>query len=442
MSSLLSKSLASLSMRARLALPAQYANYVTASAVVYAGGKAKKAAAPKKAKGQSNSFRKKTKGTDGEGEGGSGGAGRLNEKYYKPATPVRVEEFLPSSASTENIGKVLGFPTNVQPSLNLVSFPTLLKEQFALIKPPALAVREPTVSLLDKLDNVMKKPSQENRIVLTGEAGSGKSALLMQAVSHCLTAGWVVIYVPNATSWVNSSFAYSKVGSTNNFTQPVLASQIAGQIAKVNKSILSKLTLSDNVKIGRHEMEKGTSLFALLEQAVKDQYSAQDAMEVLMKELSAQKEVSTLIAVDEVNAFYKPTQYLDQKAQELDPEHLLLPRLFLNYLSGKASLSQGAVVAATSESLIANQSEALHVALGVKKVSPYKKLPEGIMSWTTGLTSFPVPAYTKAEAKGVFDYYKKGNIIYDAPTEELFLKRYITSNGNPRKFFTACAKGI
>ncbi|KAF9157386.1 37S ribosomal protein S23 mitochondrial [Actinomortierella ambigua] len=440
MSSLLSKSLASLSLRARVVLPAQHANYVTASAAVYAA-KAKKAAAPKKAKGQSNSFKKKAKSTD-EGEGGSGGAGRLNEKYYKPAIPVKVEEFLPSSASTENIGRVLGFPVNVQPSLELATFPTLLKEQFALIKPAALAVREPTISLLDKLDSAMQKPSSENRMVLTGESGSGKSALLMQAVSHCLSAGWVVIYVPNATSWINSSFAYNKVGGTTNFVQPVLASQIAGQVAKTNKSILSKLTLSANVKIGRHDMEKGTTLSALLEQAVKDQYSAQDAMEVLMKELSAQKEVPTLIAVDEVNALFKPTQYLDTKANELDPDHLLLPRLFLNYISGKASLGQGAVVAATSDSPIANQSEALHVALGVKQVSPYKKLPEGIMSWTSGLTNIPVPAYTRAEAKGVFDYYKKGSIIYDAPTEELFLNRFITSNGNPRKFFTACAKGI
>ncbi|KAF9975709.1 37S ribosomal protein S23 mitochondrial [Actinomortierella ambigua] len=441
MSSLLSKSLASLSMRARVALPAQYANYVTASAVVYAA-KAKKASAPKKAKGQSNSFRKKAKGGDGEGEGGSGGSGRLNEKYYKPAIPVKVEEFLPSSASTGNIGRVMGFPANVQPSLELATFPTLLKEQFALIKPPALAVREPTISLLEKLDNAMQKPSSENRMVLTGETGSGKSALLMQAVSHCMSAGWVVIYVPNATSWVNSSFAYNKVGNTTNFVQPLLASQIAGQVAKNNKSILSKLKLSSKVKVGRHDMEQGTTLFALLEQAVKDQYSAQDAMEILLKELSAQKEVPTLIAVDEVNALYKPTQYLDPKAKELDPEQLLLPRLFLNYISGKASLGQGAVVAATSESLIANQSLALHVALGVKQVSPYTKLSESIMSWTTGLTNIPVPAYTRAEAKGVFDYYKKGNIIYDAPTEDLFVNRFITSNGNPRKFFTACAKGI
>lgn len=30
-------------------------------------------------------------------QGGSGGAARLNEKYYKPPTPVKVEEFIPVS---------------------------------------------------------------------------------------------------------------------------------------------------------------------------------------------------------------------------------------------------------------------------------------------------------------------------------------------------------
>lgn len=33
-------------------------------------------------------------------------------------------------------------------------------------------------------------------------------------------------------------------------------------------------------------------------------------------------------------------------------------------------------------------------------------------------------------------------LIITAASEPLFLNKFITSNGNPRKFFTACAKGI
>ncbi|KAF9902088.1 37S ribosomal protein S23 mitochondrial [Linnemannia zychae] len=429
-----------LTARARAAVPAQYANYVTASAVVMAGGKAKKAAP--KIKAQSNSFRKKKASDDDKGESGSGGATRLNDKYYKPSVPVRVEEFLPSTATKEHIGQVLGFPSTVVPALAQTAYPTLLSEQFELIKPAALAVRESTVSFLEKIDQSMKTPSSHSRIVLTGEAGSGKSALLLQTVSHCLSAGWIVIYVPKASTWMNSSFAYNKVANTTSFVQPLLASNLVGQIQNVNKSVLDNIKTSEDAIVGRHEIQKGTPLNALLEVGVKDQFAAQDVMEFFMKEISNQKDIPTLVAVDEINSFFRPTQYLSQDNKELDPEHLQLSKLFLNYISGKSSFKHGAVVGATSDTLLANKSEVLDVALGVKEVSPYKRLSETLSPWTQGLTSVKVPSYTREEAKGVFDYYKKASIFFDAPSEPYFLNKFITSNGNPRKFFTACAKGI
>ncbi|KAF9173381.1 37S ribosomal protein S23 mitochondrial [Mortierella sp. AD011] len=437
---LLARTQQTLAARARAAVPVQYANYVTASAVVMAG-KAKKAA-PVRAKGQSNSFKKKKSSEEDSGESGSGAAGRLNDKYYKPAVPVKVEEFIPSTATNEHVGQVMGFPSAVIPALSQTAYPTLLNEQFSLIKPAALVVRESTVSLLEKIDQAMKTPSSRSRIVLTGEAGSGKSATLLQTVSHCLSAGWVVIYVPKASTWMNSSFAYNKVPNTTSFVQPSLASTLAGQIHSVNKSALNNIVTSEVARVGRHDIVAGTTLSALLEIAVKEASAAQDVIEVFMKEMAIQKEIPTLIAVDEVNSLFRPTEYMSQDGKELDPEHLKLPKLFLDYISGKSSFDHGAVVTATSDTRLVNKSEVLDVALGVKEVSPYKKLSQSILSWTEGLTRIDIPNYTKAEAKGVFDYYKKGNVLYDAPSEPLFLNKFIISGGNPRKFFTACAKGI
>ncbi|KAF9192848.1 hypothetical protein BGZ51_004611 [Haplosporangium sp. Z 767] len=426
----LNRTTQTLTARARAAIPAQYANYVTASAVVMAGGKAKKGSP--KVKQQSNSFRKKKTEDEDKIEGGSGGAARLNDKYYKPPTPVRVEEFLPSTATKEHVGQVLGFPSTVVPALSQVAYPTLLNDQFDLIKPPALVVRESTVSLLEKIDQSMKTPSAQTRIVLSGPTGAGKSAMLLQTVSHCLSAGWIVIYVPKASTWVNSSFAYNKVANSTSFVQPQLASNLIGQIISVNKPVLCKIVMAENATVGRHEVEQGTTLSALLEYGIKDPFAAQGIMEVFMKEIGAQNEVPILVAVDEVNNLFRPTQYLSQDAKELDPEHLKLPELFLNYISGKRSFNHGAIVAATSDALLAKKSEVLDVALGVKEVSPYKSLSQTIMPWTQGLTRFEVPNYTRQEAKGVFDYYKKGNVFYDAPSESFFLNKFITSNGNPQ----------
>ena len=92
-----------------------------------------------------------------------------------------------------------------------------------------------------------------------------------------------------ATTWMNSSFAYNKVANTTSFVQPLLASNLVGQIQSVNKSALDKITTSETATVGRHEVEKGTKLSALLEVGVKDQFAAQDVMEVFMKEIGAQK---------------------------------------------------------------------------------------------------------------------------------------------------------
>lgn len=92
-----------------------------------------------------------------------------------------------------------------------------------------------------------------------------------------------------ATTWMNSSFAYNKVANTTSFVQPLLASNLVGQIHSVNKSALDKITTSETAMVGRHEVEKGTKLSALLEVGVKDQFAAQDVMEVFMKEIGAQK---------------------------------------------------------------------------------------------------------------------------------------------------------
>ncbi|KAF9950414.1 37S ribosomal protein S23 mitochondrial [Modicella reniformis] len=443
---LLPRTQPSLAARVKAAVPVQYANYVTASSVVLA---AKPKPKPKaggakvvQTKGRANSFRKKISADEDASEGSIGGSSRQNEKYYKPVTPVKVEEFLPSTVTKENIGQVLGFPSNVLPALNHTGYPTLLNEQFNLIKPTALVVRESTVNFLEKIDKAMKTPSAQSRLVLTGRSGSGKSAMLLQTVSHCLSSGWVVIYVPKASTWVNSSFAYNKVFDSTTFVQPTLASNIASQINSINKRALSKIVTSGAVKVGRHEIAQGTTLSALLEMGTKDPSAAQDVMEVFMKEMNSQNTIPTLIAVDEVNSFFRQTQYFDQDGKKLDPEFLRLPRLFLNYISGKSSLNHGAVVIATSDSLLENKSEVLDIVLGAKQVSPYYRLPPNLVSWTEGLTRFDVPNYTRTEAKGVFDYYKKGNIFFDAATESLFLNRFIISGGNPRNFFTACAKGI
>lgn len=75
---------------------------------------------------------------------------------------------------------------------------------------PALVMREKSIEVVRALENAKSGSSKEGRYMLSalhhfvkekcsdglaaGERGSGKSALLIQAVSYALEKGWIVLY--------------------------------------------------------------------------------------------------------------------------------------------------------------------------------------------------------------------------------------------------------
>ncbi|CAG8749158.1 9647_t:CDS:2, partial [Racocetra persica] len=55
---------------------------------------------------------------------------------------------------------------------------------------------------------------------------------------------------------------------------------------------------------------------------------------------------------------------------------------------------------------------------------------------------FDVPNYSQPEAKGVLDYYCDGSSILQQSRDKLFQKTFIATNGNPRKLYLSCWKGL
>ena len=64
-----------------------------------------------------------------------------------------------------------------------------------------MLTRRSLLDLIRAVEEHVKAPAGERkRMVLTGHAGVGKSATLLQLASHCQQSGWIVVPQPNGSA--------------------------------------------------------------------------------------------------------------------------------------------------------------------------------------------------------------------------------------------------
>ncbi|GBB83598.1 hypothetical protein RclHR1_01030013 [Rhizophagus clarus] len=367
-------------------------------------------------------------------------SGRIGGEFYKPVPAIVLNDMLPEVFTNENVGKFYHIPKEVIPKFNVFKIPMSLSKEFELFHNSSLVVRQSSVELIKLLEDASKLPSTKNRLILSGPLGIGKSALLVQAVNYAMCKPWIVIYIPDAIQYVNSTSPYMKVESTGEFIQPTLTMSLLQQIKLVNERYLKNINLRRDHQIHRHVIkDKNTS--QLLDIGINDPYSAQEVFEIFLEEIGNNQEYPVLLAVDEVNAFYTDSEYRDVDDTLLESNRLSLPRAILEYFSGKKDFTNGAVIGALSQTFKPFVSKPLEIALGLTEASPWKPVSRTILQYTTGLQRFDVKEYLKNEAKAVMDYYYEMSIL-PRPKEQFFVKHYLATNGNPRKFYLACWKGL
>ncbi|KAG2171476.1 hypothetical protein INT43_009137 [Umbelopsis isabellina] len=357
------------------------------------------------------SFKQKTK-TQADSGAAAVTAGKNNEMFYKSAPILNLNEFLPEIVTEESVNKIFALPEEATSNLEVFKYPKTLAKEFDLLNKVSLIARQSSLDLVNKIDQAGSDSSKSTRIILTGEPGSGRSSVLLQAVSFALSRKWLVIYIPEASVWTNGSSAYVPVQGTDEFEQPALASNLLQKIKTVNDYILKDINLTKDYHIDRHSAAKGTSLSKLLDIGIKDQYTAQKVIEALLEEVG-NTDTPAIIAVDEVNALYTKTQYRDAESQVVDAYRLRLPRTILDYFSGNKQFKSGAVVGAMSDRLSNFKSLGLNVALGLESPDAYTQLPETTIAFANGVERMDIKPYTEEEAKTVLSYYQMAQVIYE-----------------------------
>ncbi|KAG6887040.1 hypothetical protein C0992_001077 [Termitomyces sp. T32_za158] len=246
-------------------------------------------------------------------------------------------------------------------------------------------------------------------------------------------------YIKNTKKLVDSSTPHEYDLRTQTYLQPAFSLETLRRLLAANHGKLANLTTHKKHSFERREIPLGTSLVDLIAIAEKEPPLAPVIFDTLMKELSVQTKNPVLFAVDDFQALYCRTAYRDPHFVPIRPYHLSVPRIIMEYASGKKSFAKGAFVGAITTSdtqykLPLELKDALNLPHERFK-SVYDKRSRPLMEYTTGLKALNVPEQLSlVEAASLYEVWKDDKALISSLHDEAFLSKYTESNGNPRDF--------
>jgi small subunit ribosomal protein S29 len=97
-------------------------------------------------------------------------------------------------ADSQNIARVLAIPEEVQDQLRAAeAFKTT--QCWGMFRKPSVLVRKETVDLASQMQ-ASADQQQTLRLVVTGDKVTGKSLMLLQAMTYAFLNNWIVIHFP------------------------------------------------------------------------------------------------------------------------------------------------------------------------------------------------------------------------------------------------------
>ncbi|KAM7205474.1 Mitochondrial ribosomal death-associated protein 3 domain containing protein [Naviculisporaceae sp. PSN 640] len=250
----------------------------------------------------------------------------------------------------KNVAKVMSLPGPVIDQLRTVEAfkPT---QNWGLFRDPSVLIRPETVDLMNQMqDSVDKK--QTLKLVIDGDKLTGKSILLLQALTQAFLEEWIVVNIPDAQELTTACTEYGPIPGTEPtlYMQQVYALKLIQNIRKANEKVLSRLTTAfAHPELPQHIPVSSPIL--QLANAAKEPESAWTVFSALWKELTAniRGRPPILFALDGLHHIMKISQYRNAAFDLIHSHDLALIKLFTDYLSGQSSLPNGgAIIAATS----------------------------------------------------------------------------------------------
>ncbi|EPT03056.1 hypothetical protein FOMPIDRAFT_1022642, partial [Fomitopsis schrenkii] len=377
---------------------------------------------------------------------------QLTNSIFKTDQRVELQlpVFSPEVMKESSVGKALAFPTSQNEALRAFGVPDSILRDFRVLSRPCSVIRDVTVRSFDVLDAASNKSSRDTRLVMTGPSGCGKSYLLLQMVEYATHSNWIVLYVSRGVKLVDSSSDYTYDARTQTYLQPEYSDQLLRRFLSVNEQLIRDLKTGEAHALEDGTVPAGTPLVNLVKAGAEKPGNAPLVLAALMNELSQQTQYPVLLAVDDIQALYGYSTYRDLHYRQLMAQHLAIPRMILEFASGRKAFPRGAVIGAEgTQNTTFRMPVELREALGLPEMrpaGPYTKRSPEIVEFARGIKNFPVPPrITIGEAASLFEVWMQDKALHSgevrvesesrcAPNDELFMSKYAESDGNARAF--------
>ncbi|CAF9925981.1 MAG: 37S ribosomal protein S23 mitochondrial [Heterodermia speciosa] len=365
----------------------------------------------------------------------------------------------------ESKGMVLGIPGNNVDQLRAVEAfkPT---QAWGMFRRPGMLVRNETVEYAKLLEELQSQGKSLRR-VLVGERGSGKSVMVLQAMTMAFLKGWTVINIPEAQELIIGHYDYAPLSGSSPllFIQKSYTARLLSQISRSNPQ-LETLRLSStppsNFPI---PIPANISLARLAGLGASDPEIAWPVFQLLISELTLpnssiaaddQKRPPLLFTLDSLaNAMKDQTAYMTASFKPIHAHDLTLLKTFMDYLSGASPLPNGGLILAATSASNPPPNPSLDLALAKLEThsasqssapspDPYNPSPatpnpfytydQRVMDIFEGPNGGQVevqrlPGLSKEEAKGLMEYWAKSGILRQDVDERLVGEKWSLSGG-------------
>jgi small subunit ribosomal protein S29 len=342
-------------------------------------------------------------------------------------------------------GQVLGFNNDTVDALRASEAfrPT---QGWSLFRRPASLVRAETAELARDLERAGKTKEAIRKVVF-GEAGSGKSVLLLQAQAMAFLKGWLVLHFPEAQDLTNAHTSYQPLNQPDGliYIQSHYTAKLLTNFARANQTLLSTLRLSKQHQLPI-PIQSNISLYRFADLGARDPELAWPIWQALWSELTTPSQSQgeglqrppVLMSMDGVDQAMRMCAYFDRDANPIHAHELALVKQFSGYLSGQTPLPNGGmVIAATCASnhaasptldfcLTYNhtvqrnaqlESDGAAHQLPLPEWQPYAVKDERVEAAVKDVRAVKLQGLTKEEAKGVMEYYAQSGLFREAVTD-------------------------
>ncbi|KAI1739414.1 mitochondrial ribosomal death-associated protein 3-domain-containing protein [Xylaria scruposa] len=342
-----------------------------------------------------------------------------------------------SIVNPESVGKIFGLPGEVVDQLRACeAFKS--SQNWSLFRSPHTLVRKETVDLAKQMTDAIEK-KDTLRLVVTGNRGSGKSILGLQALATGFLNKWVVINIPEGQELTTASTEYNTIPNSEMFSQPVYTVKLMQAIHQTNHQVLSQHKVQlDHMQLPI-SVTRNMTLAGLLNQTKEPDF-AWPVFQAFWKELLLPGRPPILFSLDGLAHIMRISEYRSPAFELIHSHDLSLVRMFTDALGGKMAFPNGAAVlgvtAKGNAPMIPSMEKAIAQAVAAQKGEEppsrdpfFRKYDERVFDALRGVKILDVRGVSKTEARALMEYWAASGILRSRIDEKSVSEKW-TMSGN------------